>query len=102
MFYSQLDDSEASVTTSRSGEEDENNTDTIDTFDIVVHRVVDHSEIPQQTKFGCELTIPGTEYKEIKESPYKHRGGRKYYFTFMIQSFHQWYRSMGIKICSTG
>ena len=76
-FYSQLDDSEASVTTSRSAEEEENNTNTIDTFDIVVHRVVDHSEIPQHTKFGCELTIPGTEYKEIKESPYKHRGGRK-------------------------
>jgi len=72
----QLDDSEASVTTSRSGEVEENDTNTIDTFDIVVHRVVDHSEIPQQTKFGCELTIPGTEYKEIEVSAYKHRGGR--------------------------
>ena len=76
-FCSQLDDSEASVTTSRSGEVEENDTNTIDTFDIVVHRVVDHSEIPQQTKFGCELTIPGTEYKEIEVSAYKHRGGRK-------------------------
>ena len=84
MYYSQLDDSEASVTTSSSGEEEENNTNTIDTFDIVVHRVVDHSEIPQHTKFGCELTIPGTEYKEIKESPYKHRGGRKYFFPYSL------------------
>lgn len=71
----QLDDSEASVTTSSTGEEDENN-NTIDTFDIVVHRVVDHSEIPQQTTFGCELTIPGTEYHHKEQSPYKHRGGR--------------------------
>ena len=85
MYYSQLDDSEASVTTSSSGEEEENNTSTIDTFDIVVHRVVDHSEIPQHTKFGCELTIPGTEYKEVKESPYRHRGGREYYNLILIQ-----------------
>ena len=44
----------------------------------MVHRVVDHSEIAQQTTFGCELTIPGTEYHHKEQSPYKHRGGRKY------------------------
>ena len=44
----------------------------------MVHRVVDHSEIPQQTTFGCELTIPGTEYHHREQSRYKHRGGRKY------------------------
>jgi len=70
----QLDDSEASVTTSSSGEGDENTT--IDTFDIVVHRVVNHSEIPNKTIFGCELTIPGTEYKAERKSEYQHRGGR--------------------------
>ena len=51
----------------------------------MVHRVVDHSEIPQHTKFGCELTIPGTEYKEVKESPYRHRGGREYFDLVLIQ-----------------
>ena len=75
---SQLADTEASVTTSSSGAED-GNSDTIDTFDIVVHRVVDHSEIPQKTTFGCELTIPGfPKYKTEKKSYYSHRGGRKY------------------------
>ena len=54
----------------------------------MVHRVVDHSEIPQQTTFGCELTIPGTEYHHREQSPYKHRGGRKYIFnrSFLIST----------------
>merc|ERR1711981_1085377 len=47
----QLDDSEASVTTSSAGEVSADEKNTIDTFDIVVHRVVDHTEIPQQTIF---------------------------------------------------
>ena len=88
-MFSQLDDSEASVTTSNSGEGEDNNT--IDTFDIVVHRVVDHSEIPQKTIFGCELTIPGTEYKALRKSEYRHRGGRKYSnlcaYTYHIQVY---------------
>lgn len=71
----QLDDSEASVTTSSSGVE-EVDKNAIDTFDIVVHRVVDHAEIPQKTTFGCELTIPGTSYNVKRKSVYHHRGGR--------------------------
>ena len=83
MRFSQLDDSEASVTTSSSGEEEgENNT--IDTFDIVVHRVVDHAEIPQKTTFGCELTIPGTAYNVKRKSVYQHRGGRKCGFIHLV------------------
>ena len=77
LFFSQLDDSEASVTTSSAGEVSADETNTIDTFDIVVHRVVDHTEIPQQTIFGCELTIPGTNYNVQKKAEYQHRGGSK-------------------------
>lgn len=76
-FCSQLDDSEASVTTSNGGEGDVDDINRIDTYDIVVHRVIDHAEIPQKTTLGCELTIPGTDYTVREESVYQHRGGSK-------------------------
>ena len=76
LCFSQLDDSEASVTTSSSGQE-EGDKNAIDTFDIVVHRVVDHAEIPQKTTFGCELTIPGSTKVYRESKVYHHRGGRK-------------------------
>ena len=53
------------------------NNSAIDTFDIVVHRVVDHAEIPQKTTFGCELTIPGSTKVYRESKVYHHRGGRK-------------------------
>ena len=46
------------------------------TYNIVVHRVVRHEEIPApQVRFGCELSIPGTDYVVREESVYEH-GGR--------------------------
>ena len=65
--YSQLDDSEASVSR-----------DYVGYYDIVVHRVVDHADIPRTTTFGCELTIPGTDYRVREQSVYHHSShGRK-------------------------
>lgn len=62
----QLDDSEASVTLH----------ETRGTYNIVVHRVVRHEEMPApQVRFGCELSIPGTDYVVREESVYEH-GGR--------------------------
>ena len=64
--FSQLDDSEASVTLH----------ETRGTYNIVVHRVVRHEEIPApQVRFGCELSIPGTDYVVREESVYE-QGGR--------------------------
>ena len=63
---SQLDDSEASVTLH----------ETRGTYNIVVHRVVSHDEIPApEVRFGCELSIPGTDYRVREESVYEHSGG---------------------------
>ena len=65
VFRSEFDDSEAQVL-------EFNNR-----YDIVVHRRVNHSEIPPETVFGCVLRIPGTDYEIREESIYKHRHGRK-------------------------
>lgn len=66
IFYSEFDDSEFVVEKSTSG------------FDILVHRLVQHSELPPETVFGCVLTIPGvTNYEIREESIYRHRNGRK-------------------------
>jgi len=45
-------------------------------YDIVVHRLVDHSDLPPETVFGCVLTIPGTSYEIREESIYRHHSGR--------------------------
>ena len=64
-FRSQLDDSEASVELHEAR----------GTYNIVVHRVVRHEEIPApQVRFGCELSIPGTDYLVREESVYEHQG----------------------------
>ncbi len=64
---SQLDDSEASVSSLSSG-----------AFAVVVHRLVRHEELPSRdTLFGCELSIPGvpeTEYRVREEALYRHAG----------------------------
>ena len=63
--FSQLDDSEASVELHEAR----------GTYNIVVHRVVRHEEIPApQVRFGCELSIPGTDYLVREESVYEHQG----------------------------
>ena len=64
---SQLDDSEASVSSLSSG-----------TFSVVVHRLVRHAELrSRDTLFGCELSIPGVpEYMVREEAVYTHNGFR--------------------------
>ncbi len=51
------------------------------TYNVIVHRVVSHAELvpssassSSETKFGCELTIPGTDYVVREESVYAHHG----------------------------
>ncbi|CAB4065292.1 unnamed protein product [Lepeophtheirus salmonis] len=63
----QFDDSNALVTLEDEGH-----------YDIIVHRLVDHSDIPSKTTFGCILTIPGIDYEVREESVYYHRDGRRY------------------------
>ena len=65
LYYSEFDDSEAQVV-------EYNNR-----YDIIVHRRVNHSEIPPETVFGCVLRIPGTDYEIREESIYKHRHGKR-------------------------
>ena len=71
--FSQLDDSEASLT---EAEQEKG------AFDIVVHRLIDHADLPSETIFGCVLTIPGTSYRVREESIYRHRGGSKFFVFF--------------------
>ena len=68
-IYSELDDSEALIqATSNNFSRG---------YDIIVHRLVDHSELPSEIEFGCVLTIPGTNYEIREKSIYKIRSGRK-------------------------
>merc|ERR1711997_783045 len=53
-------------------------------YDIIVHRLVDHSELPSEIEFGCVLTIPGTNYEIREKSIYKIRSGRKLTFLLYI------------------
>jgi len=46
-------------------------------YDIVVHRLVDHSDLPPETVFGCVLSIPGTTYEIKEEAIYRHHSERK-------------------------
>ena len=55
-------------------------------YDIIVHRLVDHSELPSEIEFGCVLTIPGTNYEIREKSIYKIRSGRKL-LTFLFLNF---------------
>lgn len=73
LYYSEFDDSEAQVV-------EYNNR-----YDIIVHRRVNHSEIPPETVFGCVLRIPGTDYEIREESIYKHRHGKRKNFSTSSQ-----------------
>ena len=68
--FSEFDDSEAIV-------EESIDSNSQSGYDIVVHRLVDHSDLPPETVFGCVLTIPGTSYEIREESIYRHYSGRK-------------------------
>ena len=46
-------------------------------YEIVIHKVLEHEELPAETVFGCEVTIPGTEYYVREEAIYHHRGRRE-------------------------
>ena len=45
-------------------------------YDILIHKTLEHDELPAETVFGCEVTIPGTEYFLREEAIYHHRGKR--------------------------
>ena len=74
--YSELDDSEALIQATS------NNISR--GYDIIVHRLVDHSELPSEIEFGCVLTIPGTNYEIREKSIYKIRSGRKLNFLLYL------------------
>ena len=76
-FFSELDDSEAMIKASTNNSR---------SYDIIVHRLIDHSELPSEIEFGCVLTIPGTNYEIREKSIYKIRSGRKL-LTFLFLNF---------------
>ena len=47
---------------------------TDDSYDVTIHKTVEHEELPAETVFGCEVSIPGTEYRVRQEAIYHHRG----------------------------
>ena len=47
-----------------------------DSFDVMVYKTLEHSKLPSETVFGCEISIPGTEYFVREEAIYHHRGRR--------------------------
>jgi len=63
----ELDDSEAMIKASTNNSR---------SYDIIVHRLIDHSELPSEIEFGCVLTIPGTNYEITEKSIYRIRNGR--------------------------
>ena len=48
-----------------------------DSYEVVIHKVLEHEELPAETVFGCELSIPGTTYVVREEAIYHHRGRRE-------------------------
>ena len=45
-------------------------------YDVTIHKTLEHKELPSETVFGCELSLPGTEYFVREEAIYHHRGRR--------------------------
>ena len=45
-------------------------------YDVTIHKTLEHKELPAETVFGCELSLPGTEYFVREEAIYHHRGRR--------------------------
>ena len=48
-----------------------------DSYEVMIHKVLEHEELPAETVFGCELSIPGTTYVVREEAIYHHRGRRE-------------------------
>ena len=47
-----------------------------DSYEVIIHKVLEHEELPAETVFGCEVSIPGTEYYVREEAIYHHKGRR--------------------------
>ena len=45
-------------------------------YDVMIHKTLEHEELPAETVIGCEITIAGTEYFLREEAIYHHRGKR--------------------------
>ena len=45
-------------------------------YDVVIHKTLEHEELPAETIFGCEISLPDTEYFVREEAIYHHRGRR--------------------------
>ena len=39
-------------------------------YEVTIHKVLAHHELPAETTFGCEIEIPGTEYFVREEAKY--------------------------------
>ena len=39
-------------------------------YEVTIHKVLAHQELPAETTFGCEIEIPGTEYFVREEARY--------------------------------
>ena len=46
-------------------------------YEVIIHKVLEHEELPAETVFGCEVSIPGTEYYVREEAMYHHRGRKQ-------------------------
>ena len=47
---------------------------TISGYDVTIEKTIEHEELPAETVFGCEVSIPGTEYGVRQEAIYHYRG----------------------------
>ena len=45
-------------------------------YDVTIHNSLEHEELPSETIFGCEISLPDTEYFVREEAIYHHRGRR--------------------------
>ena len=45
-------------------------------YDVLIHKTLEHEELPAETVFGCEISLPDTEYFVREEAIYHHRGRR--------------------------
>ena len=45
-------------------------------YDVMIHKTLEHEELPAETVFGCEISLPDTEYFLREEAIYHHRGRR--------------------------
>jgi len=46
-------------------------------YEVTIHKVLAHTELPSETTFGCEIFIPGTEYFVREEARYDQHEQRR-------------------------